>query len=347
MKTLAWILIAVSVSLPATFARTQTNGSQSATTDNEPVMFTLTIDEEMMKALREGQSLMSTIPASIRGKVDRIRIEFKPAAAPASQPSQNNNSILNRNTDLGTLNRSGDNTLGQQTGIQSSPPPPLRPPNLNNGLDRSSGNPQQEFAAPKLTDSVWNRAPASAARSSSSLTPIDQSTRGWLFQNRSDSNATVSTNSNQGGILPLPPPGNNYPLNRTAFEDPPPAAGLYSGPPAYSRSLPALDTSINSSEILASSPITNSLAADNTPTVGSNQVLSKPPAAESSGRQPLASGDAADARRQDRTQVYVFMLLLCSLGLNVYLGWISRGFYVRYQELAGELRETFTPSSAA
>jgi hypothetical protein len=306
-------------------------------------MFTLTIDEEMIKALREGQSLMSSIPASIRGKVDRIRIEFKPSAAasPASQPLQNSNSILNRSTELSTPNRSGDNSFVPPAGLQNSPPP-LRAPNLGTGSERTSGSTQQDFAAPKLTDSVWNRAPASAARSTNLLTPIDQSTRGWLFQNRSDSNATISTSSNQSGIRPLSPPGDNYPLNRTAFENPPPADGLYSGPPAFSRSLPALDTSMNSSGITASLPVTNPSVADNTPT-----VLSKPPSAESSGRQPLASSDAADSRREDRTQVYMFMLLLCSLGLNVYLGWISRGFYVRYQELAGELRDTFTPSSAA
>lgn len=43
-----------------------------------------------------------------------------------------------------------------------------------------------------------------------------------------------------------------------------------------------------------------------------------------------------------RTQGFVYFMLLCSLGLNIYLGWISRGFYVRYHELADELRETFT-----
>ncbi len=40
----------------------------------------------------------------------------------------------------------------------------------------------------------------------------------------------------------------------------------------------------------------------------------------------------------------LFFMLLCSLGLNVYLGWISRNFYVRYTELADELRETFSAS---
>ena len=38
----------------------------------------------------------------------------------------------------------------------------------------------------------------------------------------------------------------------------------------------------------------------------------------------------------------LWFFLLCSIGLNLYLGWISRGFYVRYRELADELRETFS-----
>jgi hypothetical protein len=38
----------------------------------------------------------------------------------------------------------------------------------------------------------------------------------------------------------------------------------------------------------------------------------------------------------------LWLMLLCSVGLNLYLWAISRGFYSRYQELADELRETFT-----
>ena len=46
--------------------------------------------------------------------------------------------------------------------------------------------------------------------------------------------------------------------------------------------------------------------------------------------------------RDDRVDGFVLFLLLCSLGLNFYLAFISRGFYVRYHELADELRETFS-----
>ncbi len=49
-----------------------------------------------------------------------------------------------------------------------------------------------------------------------------------------------------------------------------------------------------------------------------------------------------DITRDDRVDGFVLFLLLCSLGLNMYLAFISRGFYVRYHELADELRETFS-----
>ena len=38
----------------------------------------------------------------------------------------------------------------------------------------------------------------------------------------------------------------------------------------------------------------------------------------------------------------LWLMLLCSVGLNLYLWFLSRTFYSRYQELADELRETFT-----
>jgi hypothetical protein len=46
----------------------------------------------------------------------------------------------------------------------------------------------------------------------------------------------------------------------------------------------------------------------------------------------------------ERAYKFMFFMLMFSIGVNVYLAWISRGFYVRYSELADELRETFTTS---
>ena len=52
---------------------------------------------------------------------------------------------------------------------------------------------------------------------------------------------------------------------------------------------------------------------------------------------------AGNINKQDAPEAGIlYFMLLFSLGLNVYLGWIARGFYVRYNELADELRETFT-----
>ena len=54
------------------------------------------------------------------------------------------------------------------------------------------------------------------------------------------------------------------------------------------------------------------------------------------------STSKSTSNRDDRVNGFVLFLLLCSLGLNFYLAFISRGFYVRYHELADELRETFS-----
>ena len=43
-----------------------------------------------------------------------------------------------------------------------------------------------------------------------------------------------------------------------------------------------------------------------------------------------------------KTNGFLWFMLLCAIGLSIYLSWIARGFYVRYAELADELRETFT-----
>lgn len=43
-----------------------------------------------------------------------------------------------------------------------------------------------------------------------------------------------------------------------------------------------------------------------------------------------------------KANTFLLFMLLCSIGLNIYLGLIARSFYMRYAELADELRETFT-----
>ena len=55
----------------------------------------------------------------------------------------------------------------------------------------------------------------------------------------------------------------------------------------------------------------------------------------------MAENTAAPPRQ---TNGVLWFMLLSAVGLNVYLGWISRGFYVRYGELANELKETFSSS---
>ena len=55
-----------------------------------------------------------------------------------------------------------------------------------------------------------------------------------------------------------------------------------------------------------------------------------------------ADKDTAQSnRKRGSWDLLMFLMLLMSVGLNLYLWALSRGFYMRYQELADELRETF------
>ncbi len=53
----------------------------------------------------------------------------------------------------------------------------------------------------------------------------------------------------------------------------------------------------------------------------------------------------ADARSLERNNQVLWFIMLCSVGLNFYLALISRSFYVRYEELADELRDTFSSTT--
>jgi hypothetical protein len=52
-----------------------------------------------------------------------------------------------------------------------------------------------------------------------------------------------------------------------------------------------------------------------------------------------------DENRQGKGQLMMLILLLLSFALNLYLWWLAQSFYSRYQELADELRETFTATA--
>ncbi len=57
---------------------------------------------------------------------------------------------------------------------------------------------------------------------------------------------------------------------------------------------------------------------------------------------PPSNKMLGDNQNLKKTNTFLLFMLLCSIGLNVYLGLIARSFYTRYAELADELRETFT-----
>jgi hypothetical protein len=169
----------------------------------------------------------------------------------------------------------------------------------------------------------------------------------WFSSSNSqrDSGLAYPTDLNGGRQMQIPDFGSpNGGLARAALDDSRRDVPNYSGPP-YSQSLPPISSpQLQTSVANAGNWPQRTAAADSFPSTVTSQTVTKQPM-DMSVRSTIAA-DSSATRTDKRTLVYMFMLLLCSIGLNIYLGWISRGFYVRYHELAEELRETFTPSGA-
>ncbi len=104
-------------------------------------------------------------------------------------------------------------------------------------------------------------------------------------------------------------------------------------------------------------PPTGNAAATNAPDADRSP-------SDSVGRLPIPTSDAEktlmekvsaletanktlEQQRKESTKwtLFLFLFLMCSLGANLYLGWIARGFYTRFHEMANELRDTFTSAA--
>ena len=90
-------------------------------------------------------------------------------------------------------------------------------------------------------------------------------------------------------------------------------------------------------------PIAPIPAAINGPTQVNTGIHKKPIGGMHEDKIVLA--DQTQLTRLNQQNKLLWFMMLCSLGLNIYLGWIARSFFGRYEELADELRETFTSSS--
>ncbi len=111
------------------------------------------------------------------------------------------------------------------------------------------------------------------------------------------------------------------------------------------------------SDVFTNVPVDNSVVAPNRqrtamlpkPGVGGLSMSipfpEKTNAADNSNNQEPTTLQAKSNNVTEKTNGLLWFMLFCSLGINLYLWWISRSFYVRYNELADELRETFTSSS--
>jgi hypothetical protein len=80
-------------------------------------------------------------------------------------------------------------------------------------------------------------------------------------------------------------------------------------------------------------------------------AISGPPNVNNGRPRPLAGGNeqpqtAMNTQDYSKTLMALLFLLFGSIGLNLYLGWLCRSWYVQYGYLSEELREMFSASSS-
>ncbi len=152
---------------------------------------------------------------------------------------------------------------------------------------------------------------------------------------------------NQLGYLPSPQQtAAGYPPQMAAY----PGTVAALPHPVYPQTYPVstwsddiLDTKIEQSlrRVLNLNPPTREVG-QGSPTTGG------PLTAEIQGQKAskASADDSVTVSENLRRQIlFLFFLLAFSIALNVYLGIVARGFYTRYQDLADELRETFTSTA--
>jgi len=95
--------------------------------------------------------------------------------------------------------------------------------------------------------------------------------------------------------------------------------------------------------------------ASNTPDTGYNSLSGRAPLLDINGSQQRGQRNRGSSAFGNQTVSsagdgrmlrLMWLLLLISLGANFYLAMLSRSFYTQYEELADELRETFSTSSS-
>lgn len=382
------------------------------------VPYVITVDDELIAALKNGETLSSQIPLTARGKITEIKIVYA-AESPGgqtNQPTQPNNNRFNPSDNLQPRNDStpnngslrdnnstgwnADNSEGN-TNRTDSNLLPIIPPNRNNSnidpnrtadrnLENSRFQPGNQSTNTQTnnwdtgqpngstrntindtnTSRPWERNnyqenntlpgkndtnlpnllnPRTNTRQPSSSPPIDAETRNWdqnrqqhmqaqnqpnTWQNNNHLNTVQDPNASE-----QPFANRNQQNNLNGGFDPrlqTAARNNYSAPrqvPTAGHNYPPVPNDISYPNMgnRDSTAIANN-------TVANNRV----PAAALPSTDDRGEGNLVAQSDSSRPFGVLYFLLLCSIGLNFYLGWISRSFYVRYSELAEELRETFS-----
>ncbi len=278
----------------------------------------------------------------------------------AETGNSNNNSLNNWNNTSPSAASFGNSSNGTSNGTSV---PRFTPPNTGNGMTpvaprtENGGNWNPPSSAnPATTGNQWNGASRQQPAATGGFVPPLRQPTGDSGQAGNNVNEFDTSSRN---MPPQSGPANALPaLDANRFADSRyngyrPQANPYSGSGSANAQAgwnqPANPYQQRNGSLIAGYqlPAVPGLAPDDPANRSARLPVASIPGSN------LDNGERAGTRRPGSEPVatkestvtrfngFLYFMLLCSIGLNFYLGLISRGFYVRYRELADELRETF------
>jgi len=301
--------------------------NQDRTTDppRDTILFTIPITDDDIAALRNGDDLQSVVPDSLVGRVKEIRIRYEPRSNAATGASGQTGGGGSFNAPgLNGTNPTQPGTPRQRTDSNVAPNSNSDDfsTSLNDGGRQAATNPYWPFGSqlPPLTDPS---AAASDITSRANGRSLSGGETAWSPQT-TDNHLPIAPNPWQAPTDPRAYSPNQYGPETAPAMTPPVDRADWTRMAEYSASRAPLED-------------VPPRIAQNSPTV----------IAETSAARPGELLAANQTGTNQRIVPLLWFMLLASIGLNVYLMWIARGFYARYRELGDELRETFSTTSSS
>lgn len=297
-------------------------------TDDGSLEYIIQLEPALLEALAAGEPILSEVHPDARG-VTRFRILVGSDQLPREAAAARSD-VLPGDVPLPGPETAAGETPGKSTAVPSLPDIASTPPQLPaSDRPRDSESIQWPAVAPNFGGREFVPQTPEASRAAVSpaapKTPPDSGAFPRMITPPSESDGRVNPipDPDRSAGLPLSPPevsSNESPSTPPVIE-----------PPQRFTPQPPRDPNVQ--------PAGGLHAPTSVAQASVNPTKEAPPKEPTSAGSPTSEESASPEPQRPWATLVVGAFLLClSIAVNVYLGVLARGFYIRYRQLAQEIR---------